>query len=137
MGSTTEGPQSRTILLIDDEESVRAVVMKILQRAKYSVLEAHHGAEGLRVAAAHEGEIDLVITDMYMPGLRGPEVIENLAPTRPNVRVLFMSGYTDEDVARWGVRPGTGFLHKPFTGQELISAVEAVLAGPPSGPFIS
>lgn len=118
-----------TILLVDDEEAVRAIVVKILRRAKYNVIEAENGDDALRVAAAYPGTIDLVVTDMYMPGLRGPEVVQRLAPTRPGLRALFMSGYADQD-ARTGVPPGANFLSKPFSGQELAAAVEAVLKGP-------
>jgi len=122
--------QKETILLVDDEQSVRTIVLKILRRAKYNVLEAENGEAALQIAANHPGKIDLVITDMYMPGLRGPEVVERLAPTRPGLRALFMSGYADQD-ARTGVPLGANFLNKPFSGQELASAVEAVLKGPP------
>ena len=69
-----------TILLVDDEQAVRAIVVKILRRAKYDVIEAENGEAALRLAQAHPGKIDVVITDMYMPGLRGPEVVQALAP---------------------------------------------------------
>ena len=128
--SAPDSEQKETILLVDDEQSVRTIVLKILRRAKYNVLEAENGEAALQIAANHPGKIDLVITDMYMPGLRGPEVVERLAPTRPGLRALFMSGYADQD-ARTGVPLGANFLNKPFSGQELASAVEAVLKGPP------
>jgi two-component system cell cycle sensor histidine kinase/response regulator CckA len=121
--------QKETILLVDDEQSVRAIVLKILRRAHYNVLEAENGEAALRIAESHPGKIDLVLTDMFMPGLRGPEVVERLAPTRPGLRALFMSGYADQD-ARTGVPPGANFLNKPFSGQELAKAVESVLKGP-------
>src|SRR5512132_138268 len=129
MTSAAEEGEPTTILLVDDEQSVRGIVLKILRRAKYNVLEAESGDAALRIAASHPGKIDLVITDMYMPGLRGPEVVQRLAPTRPGLRALFMSGYADQD-ARTGVPTGANFLNKPFSGQELASAVEAVLKGP-------
>jgi CheY-like chemotaxis protein len=125
-------PQSdtkETILLVDDEESVRAIVLKILRRAKYNVLEAESGEAALRVAESHQGKIDLVITDMFMPGLRGPEVAQKLALARPGLRVLFMSGYADQDL-RTGVPVGANFLNKPFSGADLARTVEAVLKGP-------
>jgi len=121
--------QKETILLIDDEQSVRTIVLKILRRARYNVLEAENGEAALKIAETHPGKIDLVITDMFMPGLRGPEVVERLAPKRPGIRALFMSGYADES-ARTGVPAGANFLNKPFSGQELATAVEAVLKGP-------
>ena len=118
-----------TILLVDDEQSVRAIVVKILRRANYDVLEAESGEAALRIAEAHPGKIDLVITDMFMPGLRGREVVERLAPTRPGLRALFISGYADQD-ARTGVPGGANFLNKPFSGTELAAAVEKVMKGP-------
>src|SRR3954469_6574480 len=75
-----EPAPKETILLVDDEKSVRAIVLKILKRARYNVLEAENGEAALRIAESHPGKIDLVITDMFMPGLRGPEVVERLAP---------------------------------------------------------
>ncbi|MDQ6717866.1 MAG: response regulator [Gemmatimonadota bacterium] len=122
--------EARTILLVDDEESVRAIVTKILTRHGHKVLEAEHGAAALRAAGEYDGKIDLLVTDMYMPGLRGPEILEKLRPSRPGMRVLYMSGYGDEDVARSGVEPGSSFLRKPFTVQELSEAVQKSLAGP-------
>ena len=119
-----------TILLVDDEESVRAIVLKILRRANYEVLEAANGEAALRIAAAHQGTIDLLITDMFMPGMRGPEVAQKLARTRPGLRVLFMSGYADQDL-RTGIPAGANFLNKPFSGADLAKTVEAVLKGPP------
>lgn len=130
-GKTAVPGLARTILLVDDEESVRAIVTKILSRQGHSVLEAEHGADALRLAAGHEGQIDLLITDMYMPGLRGPEILERLRESRPGTRVLYMSGYGDEDVARSGVEPSSRFLRKPFTVQELSEAVTGALAASP------
>jgi two-component system, cell cycle sensor histidine kinase and response regulator CckA len=130
MSGTHDDAPPPTILLVDDEQSVRAIVVKILRRAKYNVLEAESGEAALKISDAHQGKIDLVITDMFMPGLRGPEVVKSLAPRRPGLRALFMSGYTDQD-SRSGVPAGANFLHKPFSGKELTTAVEGVLKGPP------
>jgi two-component system cell cycle sensor histidine kinase/response regulator CckA len=131
-GSNGEGAGSSgvTILLVDDEESVRAIVTKILTRHGHTVLEAEHGADALRLASGYAGKIDLLISDMYMPGLRGPEIAEKLRPSRPAIAVLFMSGYADEDVTRSGVQPGSRFLRKPFTVQELSEAVRKALEEP-------
>lgn len=128
--TTGEETGPLTILLVDDEDSVRAIVVKILRRAKYNVLDAENGEAAIRIAETHPGKIDVLITDMYMPGLRGREVVERIAPTRPGLRALFISGYADQDV-RTGVPEGANFLNKPFSGQELASAVEKVLKGPP------
>ncbi len=120
----------KTILLVDDEESVRAIVVKILRRAKYNVLEAESGEAALRISDSHPDKIDLLISDMYMPGLRGPEVAQALTPKRPGLRVLFMSGYADQD-SRSGVPLGANFLNKPFSSKELGDAVAAALKGLP------
>jgi two-component system cell cycle sensor histidine kinase/response regulator CckA len=124
-----DNSKAPTILLVDDEQSVRAIVVKILRRANYRVLEAENGEAALRISESHPDPIDLLISDMYMPGLRGPEVAKALAPKRPGLRVLFMSGYAEQD-SRSGVPPGANFLNKPFSGKELAAAVEAVLKGP-------
>jgi two-component system cell cycle sensor histidine kinase/response regulator CckA len=124
-----DSSKSPTILLVDDEQSVRSIVVKILRRAKYNVLEADSGEAALRISEAHPDKIDLLISDMYMPGLRGPEVAQALAPKRPGLRVLFMSGYAPQD-SRSGVPDGANFLNKPFSGQELAAAVQAVLNRP-------
>lgn len=126
----TDAANKATILLVDDEQSVRAIVLKILRRAKYDVIDAENGEAALGVADAHNGGIDLLITDMYMPGLRGPEVAQRLGAKRRGLRVLFMSGYADQD-ARTAVPSGANFLNKPFSGKDLVAAVEAALKGPP------
>ena len=120
--------ESKTILLVDDEPSVRSIVIKILRRAKYDVLEADSGAAAIKLAQTHPGEIDMVITDLYMPGQQGPEVVKEINVIRPGIKVLFISGYADHDlVARTGLAAGANFLHKPFSGQELIAAVLAAI----------
>jgi DNA-binding NtrC family response regulator len=129
MSAAKDGTDPVTILLVDDEQAVRSIVVKILRRAKYNVIEAESGEAALRVAQAYSGKIDILITDMYMPGLRGPELVQALAPLRPGLRALFMSGYADQD-SRTAVPTGANFLGKPFSGQELTAAVEGVLKGP-------
>lgn len=117
----------KTILLVDDEPAVRSIVMKILRRANYVVLEADSGAAALNLAKSH-AEIDLVITDLYMPGQQGPEVVKDLAIVRPGLKVLFISGYANPDiVARTGVSGGANFLQKPFSALELTTAVKAAI----------
>jgi DNA-binding NtrC family response regulator len=129
MSPATDAKEPITILLIDDEESVRAIVVKILRRAKYNVIEADNGDAALKLAAAHEGKIDIIVSDMYMPGMRGPEVVKALVSTHQGLRALFMSGYADQD-GRTAVPAGANFLHKPFSGQQLTAAIEEVLRGP-------
>jgi len=84
----------------------------------------------LKLAEGHPGNIDLVITDMFMPGMRGPELAQKLGLKRPGLRVLFMSGYADQEL-KTGVPAGANFLNKPFSGAELAKTVEAALKGPP------
>jgi len=128
MSQPARSAEPRTILLIDDEQSVRSIVMKILQRASFKVLEAESGEAALKIVGSHAGAIDLVVTDLHMPGLNGPEVVKKLATLRPGLKVLFMSGYAEHDVvAQTGVSGGANFLHKPFSGQQLTSAVKAAI----------
>src|SRR5688572_33389283 len=87
----------KTILLVDDEQAVRSIVLRILRRANYEVVEAEDGAAAIRIAESHPGAIDLVVTDMFMPGMMGPEMVRKLMVMRPGIRALFMSGYADKD----------------------------------------
>jgi DNA-binding NtrC family response regulator len=129
MPGSAATPGSATILLVDDEESVRSIVTKILRRGGYTVLEADSGAGALVLAKTHPARIDMVITDLHMPGAQGPEVVKQLLAVLPELRVLFISGYADHDVvARTGVAGGANFLHKPFSGKDLTAAVEAALS---------
>jgi DNA-binding NtrC family response regulator len=129
MPGSAATPGSATILLVDDEESVRSIVTKILRRGGYTVLEADSGAGALAVAQTYPAHIDMVITDLHMPGAQGPEVVKQLLAVLPDLRVLFISGYADHDVvARTGVGGGANFLHKPFSGKDLTDAVEAALS---------
>lgn len=134
IGESISGQQSpseatgKTVLLVDDDESMRRVTRRILARSGFRVIEAEHGADALRVAAAHDGEIDLLVTDVLMPGIRGPELVEELTVQSPGIRVLYMSGYTDDDISRWGLQPGFAFIHKPFTSEGFTGAVNSVLS---------
>lgn len=127
---TAPTADDKTILLVDDEDSVRGIILKILRRSNYVVLEAASGESALKLAEGHPGNIDLVITDMFMPGMRGPELAQKLGLKRPGLRVLFMSGYADQEL-KTGVPAGANFLNKPFSGAELAKTVEAALKGPP------
>jgi PAS domain S-box-containing protein len=121
---------SEILLLVEDEEPVRVVSRRILERHGYTVLEARDGADALHVAARYPGTIDAVVTDLVMPELTGREVYRALAAWRPGLRVLYMSGYTDDDILRRGLAdPGAAFLQKPFTAASLARAVRAVLDG--------
>ena len=117
-----------TILLVDDNDQVRGWAREVLELYGYSVLEAPDGEQALAVAAAHEGTIDLLVTDVVMPALGGPELAERLIAQRPGVRVLLISGYTDRGVVEHGVLAGGArFLQKPFSASALGEAVRDLL----------
>lgn len=126
--------RSETILLVEDEEGVRAVVRRALERSGYRVLEAADAAAARLVFAATPA-IDLVLTDMVMPGESGRELAEHLRAERPSLKVLFMSGYTDDPILRDAIRGGTEwFIQKPFSPAALTRLVREVLDTPGSHP---
>jgi two-component system, cell cycle sensor histidine kinase and response regulator CckA len=127
-----QGPGgSETVLVAEDEIAVRAVVCEVLRAHGYQVLAAEHAAEALHLAAQPGPPPDLLLTDVVMPGLSGTELAQRLLAQRPSLRVLFMSGYTDEALGRQGVlEPGTRFIQKPFTSDVLLQAVRETLDAP-------
>jgi two-component system, cell cycle sensor histidine kinase and response regulator CckA len=119
---------SETILLVEDEDIVRHLVRDTLRQAGYRVLDAANPTEARLLCATHDGPIDLLITDLVMPKESGRELAESLAPRRPEMRILFMSGYTGEAVAGNGLlKREVAFLQKPFTPGALSGAVRAIL----------
>ena len=128
----SEGPRGgETVLLAEDEEGVRTLTRLVLQQQGYTLLEAGDGDEALRICGEHEGRIDLLISDVVMPGLGGRELADRVAAMRPGLRVLYLSGYTDDAVVRHGVlQAETAFLQKPFTVDALACKVREVLDGP-------
>jgi two-component system cell cycle sensor histidine kinase/response regulator CckA len=119
---------SETILLVEDESSVRDLAQRILEMRGYKVLPAQHGADGLRIASVPDNRIDLVVTDVVMPGMNGREFVEALHNHVPGVRVLYMSGYTDDDIIRRGLLDSSvAFLQKPFTAKSLARRVRNIL----------
>jgi CheY-like chemotaxis protein len=119
---------SETILLIEDEGTVRALATSVLQDLGYKVLASASPEDALHIGERHSRPIDLLLTDVVMPGMSGREVAEQIVRLQPTVKVLYMSGYTDYAVARHGVlEPGTAFLQKPFTPANLARKVREVL----------
>jgi len=119
---------SETVLLAEDEAPVRAVARQVLERHGYTVLEAPSAEAALDIAVRYSGAIHLLLTDVIMPGLSGRELATRLADLRPEARVIFMSGYTDDAVTRHGVlEPGLAYLQKPFTPDALGQKVREVL----------
>ena len=122
---------SETILVAEDEDGVRSLTREVLERYGYTVLEAANGEEALKVAEQHEGPLDLLLSDVVMPRMGGPELAQALLAKRPTVKVLYMSGYTDHPMVRRGVvNAGVAFLQKPFTPTVLVSRVREVLEAP-------
>ena len=119
---------SETILLAEDDDSARKLVRSILQDYGYRILEAQDGEEAVRLFEQHEGPIHLLLTDVVMPGMNGRELAGRLQPLKPEMKVLFMSGYTDNAIVQHGVlEPGMSFIQKPFTPKDLASEVRKVL----------
>jgi two-component system cell cycle sensor histidine kinase/response regulator CckA len=119
---------TETILLVEDEESVRQLVRDTLLAKGYHVVEADNGQAGLIAAERHKGKIDLVITDVVMPEMGGHELVTQLAKTRPETKVLYLSGYTEDAIVNDSSVEGcTAFLQKPFTLQSLSRKVREVL----------
>jgi PAS domain S-box-containing protein len=136
-GERTEARRRReTVLLVEDAKRVRQVVREILEMNGYEVLEARHGAEALKLSARHQGPIQLMVTDVVMPEMSGRELAQRLMPLRPDMRVLYMSGYTDDAIVRHGVLDsGIAFIAKPFTPDSLAAKVRDVLDSPVGSPL--
>ena len=120
---------SATVLVVEDEAAVREVACAILSDLGYRVLEAADGEEGLRVFGLHAKEIDLLLTDVVLPGkVRGRELSERIAAIRPEVRVIFMSGYTENSIVHHGrLDDGVHLIGKPFKREQLARKVAEVL----------
>ena len=123
-------PGEETILLVEDEAVVRRLVAEILKASGYTVLQAGDGPSALELVRRHSGEIDLLVSDVVMPGMSGPEVANAVTAMRPGTLVLYISGYTDSAIGHHGVlEPGIAFLQKPFTADELQRKVRSLLDG--------
>jgi CheY-like chemotaxis protein len=121
------GEDRETVLVAEDEDPVRQILVTSLSRAGYQVLEAPDGVTALATAREHPGPIHLLVTDVVMPGMRGPELAERIVRARRGLRVLFISGYTEQANLDGPEGTEAAFLAKPFTPEELRAAVRKVL----------
>jgi CheY-like chemotaxis protein len=129
-GSTTAADLTgiESILLVEDNEQVRELSLAILHRQGYSVITAENGREALAVLDRHEGPVHLLLTDVVMPGMNGRELFIEAVEKHPGLKVLFMSGYTDNVIAHHGVLdPGVAFIQKPFSVKDLAAKVREAL----------
>jgi two-component system, cell cycle sensor histidine kinase and response regulator CckA len=119
-----------TVLIVEDEDGVRELLWKILTEHGHTVLEARHGRDAVTVAAGYNHPIHLLITDVVMPEMGASELVDRLLTKRPDLKVLFISGYTNDEVLRRGVtRSDSAFIQKPFTADELMRKVRELLDG--------
>jgi PAS domain S-box-containing protein len=125
--------RGETVLVAEDDEQVRAVIRRVLARAGYNVLEARSGGEALAIAERHLDSIDLLMTDVVMPEMGGPELAAALKSRRPALRLLYMSGYTDDSMLRHGLLEGdVSFIQKPLTPDLLLRRVRETLDAQPN-----
>jgi two-component system, cell cycle sensor histidine kinase and response regulator CckA len=122
-----------TILLVDDEETVRRFSSRVLEKHGFAVLSAGTGPDAIALAEQHGDNVALLLTDVMMPGMNGCELAELLLARRPALRILFISGYAEDVLAsNVGLVPGAAFLGKPFKPKALLGKVREVLDGPPA-----
>jgi two-component system, cell cycle sensor histidine kinase and response regulator CckA len=123
-------PIRQTILLVEDEEMVRELMCEVLERAGYAVLPCANPKEGIEVSNRHRDHIDLLLTDVVMPGMNGREMANRIQENLPRLRVVFMSGYTEHALTQDGqVDPNFEYLQKPFTLKTLTQKLAKVLGG--------
>jgi DNA-binding response OmpR family regulator len=116
------------VLLVEDETAVRALVRRALEEHGYHVLAAANGREALEIHRRHDGPLHALVTDVVMPEMGGPELVEQLRPLRPEMRVLFVSGHANDVAVRSGIdKCGGAYLQKPFSLEALVANVRALL----------
>lgn len=117
-----------TILLVDDEDYIRELVSAILAIEGYNVLEASSGPQALKVAGEFEGKIHLLLTDVVMSPMSGSELVKQISPIRPDMKVLYISGFPDDAIVQFGIHQAkVSFLPKPFTPKVLIQKIRSIL----------
>jgi two-component system cell cycle sensor histidine kinase/response regulator CckA len=127
---------TETVLVIEDQASVRSLIERTLHRFGYTVIASATGSEAVAAALAHEGPLHVIITDVVLPGASGREAARRVLAVRPDARVLYMSGYTDDAIVQHGVLdPGLAFIQKPFTAEGLLRRIREVLAAEPPRSF--
>jgi CheY-like chemotaxis protein len=128
----TQPPAQITVLLVEDEDAVRTVTRRILERDGFRVLEARSGLDGVSVATTAAYPIDLLITDVHLPDIGGGEVAREVVKVQPRIRVLYLSGYSDEMLLDQGIATETAsFIQKPFNSEVLRRRIRSLLKAPP------
>jgi two-component system cell cycle sensor histidine kinase/response regulator CckA len=126
---------TESILLIEDDDQLRKTIRRVLESRGYMVIDTNGSAEAIEYCESHRDHIDLVLSDMVMPGMSGPETVEHIQQRRPNAKVLFMSGYSDHAVFRdRSTQAQVNFIQKPFMPHDLALKLRQVLASPPITP---
>jgi two-component system, cell cycle sensor histidine kinase and response regulator CckA len=121
----------QTILLVDDDQQLRRLAHTVLTKSGFTVIDADNADAAWRIAAGHRGPIHLLLADVVMAGPGGPEIARRISTERPQMRVLYMSGHTDDTIVHHGVlEAGIAFLPKPFAPQRLVEKVQEVLEAP-------
>jgi CheY-like chemotaxis protein len=120
-------PGKEAVLLVEDEDAVRKLVKRMLEKGGYTVLEARSGAEALSICESRQNQIDLLITDIVMPGMSGPALAEKAHEKCSGMKVLYVSGYTDEGARGAAIPRGSEFLAKPFSAAKVLHTVRRVL----------
>ena len=122
------GSGKETILFVEDEDSLRTVIGDFLTGSGYHMLTATNGHDALAIAAAHDGPIDLLLTDVTMPQMPGTELARKIRATRPQIKVIFISGYSETTLEPFDMNaPGTALLQKPFTIRVLFAKLQELL----------